>query len=92
MVIFVNACVLVAIVFWGEVIAQWIVLAGAICGISNAFYYSSYNVMKNELVDRIYMKKYSIISTVITNAINIIVPTVLGFVIDKSSNNASIDE
>lgn len=83
--IFVNACFLVAIVFWGEVIAQWIVLAGAICGISNAFYYSSYNVMKNELVDRIYMKKYSIISTVITNSINIIVPTILGFVIDKSS-------
>ena len=83
--VFVNACFLVAIVFWGEVIAQWIVLAGAICGISNAFYYSSYNVMKNELVDRIFMKKYSIISTVITNAINIIVPTVLGFVIDKSS-------
>ena len=83
--IFVNTCFLVAIVFWGEIIANWIVLAGAICGISNAFYYSSYNVMKNELVNRIYMKKYSILTTIITNLINVIVPTILGLLIDISS-------
>ena len=83
--IFVNTCFLVAIVLWGEIIAHWIVLAGAICGVSNAFYYSSFNVMKNELVNRIYMKKFSILTTVITNIINIIVPTVLGLLIDVSS-------
>ena len=83
--IFVNLCFLIAIVFWGEIIAHWIVLAGAICGISNAFYYSSFNVMKNELVNRIYMKKFSIYSTVITNAISVVVPTILGLLIDVSS-------
>ena len=83
--IFVNTCFLVAIVFWGEIIANWIVLAGVICGISNAFYYSSYNVMKNELVNRIYMKKYSILTTIITNLINVIIPTILGLLIDISS-------
>lgn len=83
--IFVNACFLVAIVLWGEIIAHWIVLAGAICGISNAFYYSSFNVMKNELVNRIYMKKFSILTTVITNLINVVVPTLLGLLIDVSS-------
>ena len=83
--IFVNTCFLIAIVLWGEIIAHWIVLAGAICGISNAFYYSSFNVMKNELVDRIYMKKFSILTTIITNLINIVVPTVLGLLIDVSS-------
>ena len=83
--ILVNTLFLVAIVLWGEVIANWIVLAGAICGISNAFYYSSFNVMKNELVDRIYMKKFSILTTVFTNIINVIVPTILGLLIDVSS-------
>ena len=83
--IFVNACFLVAIVLWGEIIAHWIVLAGAICGISNAFYYSSFNVMKNELVNRIYMKKFSILNTVFTNLINVIFPTLLGLLIDVSS-------
>lgn len=83
--IFVNACFLIAIVLWGEIISHWIVLAGAICGISNAFYYSSFNVMKNELVNRIYMKKFSILTTVLTNIINVIVPTLLGLLIDISS-------
>lgn len=83
--IFVNACFLIAIVLWGEIIANWIVLAGVICGVSNAFYYSSFNVMKNELVNRIYMKKFSILTTVITNIINIIFPTLLGLLIDVSS-------
>ncbi len=83
--IFVNAIFVIAIVLWGEAISQWIVLAGTICGISNAFYYSSFNVMKNELVDRIYMKKFSILTTVYTNLINVIFPTLLGFVIDASS-------
>lgn len=83
--ILVNTLFLVAIILWGEIIAHWIVLAGAICGISNAFYYSSFNVMKNELVNRIYMKKFSILTTVITNLINIIVPTLLGLLIDVSS-------
>ncbi len=83
--IFVNAVFVIAIVLWGETISKWIVLAGSICGISNAFYYSSFNVMKNELVDRIYMKKFSILTTVYTNLINVIFPTLLGFVIDVSS-------
>lgn len=83
--IFVNTCFLIAIVLWGEIIANWIVLAGAICGISNAFYYSSFNVMKNELVNRSKMKKFSILTAVFTNIINIIVPTILGLLIDISS-------
>ena len=83
--IFVNACFLVAIVFWGEIIAHWIILAGAICGISNAFYYSSFNVMKNEVVHRNTLKHFTILTTIITNIINVIVPTILGLLIDISS-------
>lgn len=83
--IFVNACFLIAIVLWGEIISHWIVFAGAICGISNAFYYSSFNVMKNEVVHRNTLKHFTILTTVITNIINVIVPVVLGLLIDISS-------
>lgn len=83
--IFVNACFLIAIVLWGEIISHWIVFAGAICGISNAFYYSSFNVMKNEVVHRNTLKHFTILTTIITNIINIIIPTLLGLLIDISS-------
>ena len=44
-----NLLLMIALVFWGEQISHWIVLAGAVCGMSDAFYYSSYILMRNEL-------------------------------------------
>ncbi len=83
--IFVNACLLVALVFWGEQISHWIILAGALCGISDAFYYPSYLIMKNEINSRKYIKQFSIMSTIFTNIVKVVVPVLLGFLIDVSS-------
>lgn len=83
--IFVNVFLLVAIVFWGEQISSWILLAGALVGFSDAFYYSSYLVMKTELTNRGNIKNFNIHTTIITNIIKIVVPTILGFLIDVSS-------
>ena len=44
-----NLVLMIALVFWGEQISHWLVLAGALCGMSDAFYYSSYIIMRNEL-------------------------------------------
>lgn len=76
---------LIAIVFWGEQLSKWIVLAGSLIGFSDAFYYSSYLVMKNELTNRKNIKNYNIHTTILTNITKIIVPTILGFLIDVSS-------
>lgn len=76
---------LVAIVFWGEQLSKWIVLAGALIGFSDAFYYSSYLVMKNELTNRKNIKNYNIHTTILTNITKVVVPTILGFLIDVSS-------
>lgn len=83
--ILVNTALLVALVFWGEQISHWIFLAGALCGISDAFFYPSYLVMKNEINHRRHIKKFSIMSTIFTNAIKVIVPVLLGFLIDATS-------
>lgn len=83
--IFVNVFLLIAIVFKGEQISSWILLAGALVGFSDAFYYSSYLVMKTELTNRGNIKNFNIHTTIITNIIKIIVPTILGFLIDISS-------
>ncbi len=83
--IFVNLCLLVLLVFFGEQLASWVILAGVIVGISDAFYYPSYLVMKNEFTSRKTVKQYNISNTILTNISKVIVPTILGFLIDASS-------
>ena len=58
--IFVNLCLLVLLVFFGEQLASWVILAGVIVGISDAFYYPSYLVMKNEFTSRKTVNDYNI--------------------------------
>lgn len=87
----VNLGLVIGLVFWAETIASWIVLTGALCGLSNAFYYASYFVMKNEFAERITIKKYNILTVIGVNIIKIVMPTILGFLIDSSSfSNISI--
>lgn len=83
--IIVNALLLSALVLWGKTIAKWIFFAGALCGTSDAFYYSSYLVLKNELNSTLSIKNYNILTVVATNIIKVIVPTILGALIDISS-------
>lgn len=83
--IFVNLCLLVLLVFFGEQLASWVILAGVIVGISDAFYYPSYLVMKNEFTSRKTVKDYNISNTILTNIAKVVVPTLLGFLIDVSS-------
>ncbi len=82
--IVINMFLLVALVFWGDTIASWVVLAGIICGL-DSFFYSSYHTMRTELSSRSSVKTYSLYATIFTNLIRVIVPTILGFVIDASS-------
>lgn len=83
--IIINTILLVCIVFFGEQLAKWIPVAGMLVGISNAFYNSSYVVMRNELIGRKQINFYSILANVLANIINIFVPILLGYLIDVST-------
>ena len=83
--ILVNGLLLVALIFFGDEISKWIPLAGGLIGIADAFYNSSYLVMKNELVKRKNISSFNIVSSVLTNLINIVVPIVLGYMIDVTT-------
>lgn len=83
--IILNMLLMVALVFWGEQISHWLVLAGALCGMSDGFYYSSYLIMKNELSFKGSFKKYNVAATVGVNLVKVIVPVIMGYVIDASS-------
>ncbi|MBR3884865.1 MAG: hypothetical protein IKJ33_00155 [Clostridia bacterium] len=80
-----NLILMVALVFWGEQISHWIVLAGAVCGVSDAFYYSSYILMRNELSFHGSFKKYNVTSTIGVNLVKVIVPIIMGYIIDIST-------
>lgn len=83
--ILVNGILLVALIFFGNEISKWLPLAGGLIGIADAFYNSSYLVMKNELVRRKNINFFNISSSVITNLINVVVPILLGYLIDVST-------
>ena len=83
--ILINGLLLVLLAFFGETISSWIVLAGAIVGVSQAFYFASYNVMKNELNGRVSIKTYNLSATILSNIAKMIVPTILGYLIEATT-------
>ena len=83
--IILNLALIVCLVFLSDVISSWIILVGSLCGISNALYYASYFVMKNEFASRKSIKKYNIFTVMGVNVVKVVVPTLLGFLIDSSS-------
>jgi len=82
--IFRTALVIVSI-FCGKDISKMLVLAGFLHGCSSAFYYSSYNTLRHEMVSRKSMKTFMVLSQVLNLFIGIVIPLVLGALIDVSS-------
>ncbi len=83
--VLINGLLLVLLAFFGETISSWIVLAGAIVGVSQAFYFASYNVMKNELNGRVSIKTYNLSATLLSNIVKMVVPTILGYLIEATT-------
>lgn len=73
------------IIFYGQKLAQMLPLAGFLYGLSEACYYGSYNVLKQEMVSRKVMSKFSILITIATKSMDIIVPVTLGALIHVST-------
>ncbi|MBQ8468946.1 MAG: MFS transporter [Clostridia bacterium] len=76
--------VLVAI-FLGDKIAALAWLGGLMRGIFESFYYSSYNVLKQEMVSRKSMQNFAVLLQVISKVVSIVVPIVLGALISVST-------
>ncbi len=83
--IVVNLILVVCLVFWADTISKWVILVGALCGVSNALYYAGYFVMKNEYAHRTSIKKYNMLTVIGVSVVKIVVPTILGVLIDSSS-------
>ena len=72
-------------IFCGKNIATMLVLAGFLNGASDAFYFASYNVLKQEMVSRKSMKSFAVIVQVLTKIVEIVIPVVMGALIEIST-------
>ena len=80
-----STALVVITVFWGDKLAQLVVLAGALNGLTHGAYYASYNVLKQEMVSRNSMDNYAVIISVIGKIVSVVFPLVLGALLSVSS-------
>lgn len=87
--IVINLLFILSVVFLGRELANIVWLAGLVHGFASAFYWCSYNVMKNELIPSSCMKKYATIQIIENKGIDFVIPIVLGLIIDQESFKTS---
>lgn len=87
--IIVRALFILLVVLLGEKLAGLVILAGILHGFSEAWYWCSFNVMKNELIPNSCMKKYTTLQIIENKMVGFVVPIVLGTIIDANSFKTS---
>lgn len=85
----VRGLFMLSVVLVGKDLAMYVALAGALHGVSEAFYWTSYNLMKNELIPNKFVKTHSTIQFSIKKTVSIVVPVVFGKIIDAESFKVS---
>lgn len=83
--LFLRSLVVVFSVFYGNVIAKYIWLAGLLDGLSKGVYWASYNVLKQEMVSRTSIKKFAVLTFVLQKCVSVIFPITLGALIEIST-------
>ena len=78
-----------SVVLFGKDLAKFVALAGLIHGLSEGFYWSSYNIMKNELIPNSLVKNYSTIQLSVEKFVSIVIPIALGKIVDAESFNVT---
>lgn len=87
--IIIYSIFILCVVLFGKDLASYVALAGALFGFAEACYWTSFNLMKNELVPSRLMKNYSTIQLSADKFVNIVFPIFLGKLIDVDSFKTS---
>ncbi len=80
-----RSTVVIFSIFFGKQIAKYIWLAGLLDGCSKGMYWSSYNVLKQEMVSRTSIKSFSVFTYVLTKCASVIFPITVGALIEIST-------
>ena len=87
--IVIRTLFILAVIFAGKTLAEYVILAGVLHGASEACYWTSFNIMQNELVRKSLIKRYSTSKMIIEKVVNIVIPLILGSLIDAESFKSS---
>ena len=88
--IFRTILILLVVVF-GVNFSDKVILVGILVGFSSSLYYSSYNVLRQEMVNRNSSRRFAVIYSVFSQIINVVVPIIMGALIDTVTyKNAAI--
>lgn len=82
---FMEAALVIVAIFYGKDLAKIVVLAGFLNGCMKGMYYSSYNLLKQEMVSRKSMGNYIVFVNILIKIINVICPILLGALIEIST-------
>jgi len=80
-----NGAFITLIIFLGKEIASYIILAGAMLGITESLYYASFNVLKGEMVPRRKMTSFAVLCLALDKTVRVIFPVLIGLVMDVSN-------
>lgn len=80
--IFIKFALVLLFIFYGKELASHVFIAGILNGTSTGLYYSSFNVLKQEMVSKSKMKSFSTTLHIAWKIVNIVVPIILGTIID----------
>ena len=86
-----RTVLLLLVIIFGINFSDKVILVGVLVGFSSSLYYSSYNVLRQEMVNRNSSRKFAIIYNVFNQIINITIPILMGALIDAATyKNAAI--
>ncbi len=80
-----NAVFITVIVLLGKELVKYVALVGVFFGLAEALYWGTFNVLKNEMVKQASMHKFSLMIIAFEQGVKIIIPILLGLLIDSSS-------
>lgn len=80
--IIIKTILVLFFIFFGEDLAQLLLLAGTLIAIGDGLYYSSYSVIRQEMIKRSESSSFSSVFFILSKIIEVVCPIILGALID----------
>ncbi len=80
-----KTVLVIFLIFFGKDLAKLLVLAGVMIAIADGLYYSSYSVIRQEMVSRSQSNSFSSVFFVLSKIVEVVCPILLGALIDVIS-------